>query len=155
MNLEFEWWEQWMICISSTLLNYSWNWRMVFPKHIIQLSRFSSLFEEVCHHSAWWLDMPILLQATDIWISRPVSAINCIPTVSQQDQQSTVSQQDQQSTASQQEHQSSISTVETSKSNQIPAITSLIPTMGPLHISLNSREDIFEIFRPFFNQVYS
>ena len=74
---------------------------------------------------------------------------------SQQHQQSTASQQDQQSTASQQEHQSSTSTVETSKSNQIPAITSLIPTMGPLHISLNSREDIFETFRPFFNQVYS
>ncbi len=62
---------------------------------------------------------------------------------SQQHQQSTASQQDQQPTASQQEHQSSTSTVETSKSNQIPAITSLIPTMGPLHISLNSREDIF------------
>ena len=27
--------------------------------------------------------------------------------------------------------------------------------MGPLHISLNSRENIFETFRPFFNQVYS
>ncbi|XP_028410469.1 uncharacterized protein LOC114533084 [Dendronephthya gigantea] len=48
-----------------------------------------------------------------------------------------------------QEHESSTSTVE------IPAITSLIPTMGPLHISLNSREDIFESFKPFFNQVYN
>ena len=34
-------------------------------------------------------------------------------------------------------------------------MTSLIPTMGPLHFSLNSREDIFETFRPFFNQVCS
>ena len=72
-------------------------------------------------------------------------------------QQSIASQKDQQPTASQQEHQAFTSTVENgiSKTNQVPAITSLIPTMGPLHISLNSRENIFETFRPFFNQVYS
>ena len=35
------------------------------------------------------------------------------------------------------EHVSSTSIVKN------PAVTSLIPTMGPLHISLNSREDIF------------
>ena len=72
-------------------------------------------------------------------------------------QQAVTSQKDQQPTLSQQDHQLSTSTVENhiSISNQIPAISSLIPTMGPLHISLNSREDIFETFRPFFNQVYS
>ena len=68
-----------------------------------------------------------------------------------------LTQYQQSSAASQQEHQSSSNTVENcnSRSDQIPAITSLIPTMGPLHISLNSREDIFHTFRPFFNQVYS
>ena len=60
-------------------------------------------------------------------------------------QQAVASQKDQQPTLSQQDHQLSTSTVENhiSISNQIPAILSLIPTMGPLHISLNSREDIF------------
>lgn len=74
-----------------------------------------------------------------------------------QHQQAIASQKDQQPTSSQQDHQSATSTIENCipKSNQIPAITSLIPTMGPLHISLNSREDIFKTFRPFFNQVYS
>ena len=38
---------------------------------------------------------------------------------------------------------------------QIPAMASLVPTMGPLHISLNSREDIFKTFQPFFQQVYN
>ena len=33
--------------------------------------------------------------------------------------------------------------------------TSIIPTMGPLHISLNSREHIFITFKPFFEKIYS
>ena len=36
-----------------------------------------------------------------------------------------------------------------------PSITSIIPTMGPLHISLNSREHIFITFKPFFKKVYN
>lgn len=36
-----------------------------------------------------------------------------------------------------------------------PAITSLIPIMGPLHISLNSREHVFISFKPFFKKAYS
>jgi hypothetical protein len=35
-----------------------------------------------------------------------------------------------------------------------PSITSVVPTMGPLHISLNSREHIFMSFKPFFKKVY-
>ena len=58
------------------------------------------------------------------------------------------------------QHQKSILSSEcpTENSNptiqQIPAMASLVPTMGPLHISLNSREDIFKTFQPFFQQVY-
>ncbi len=36
-----------------------------------------------------------------------------------------------------------------------PSITSVVPIMGPLHISLNSREHIFMSFKPFFKKVYS
>ena len=36
-----------------------------------------------------------------------------------------------------------------------PSTASIIPTMGPLHISLNSREHIFITFRPFFKKIYS
>ena len=36
-----------------------------------------------------------------------------------------------------------------------PSITSVVPTMGPLHISLNSREHVFMSFKPFFKKVYS
>jgi len=36
----------------------------------------------------------------------------------------------------------------------VPPVTSLIPTIGPLHISLNSREHVFITFRPFFKIVY-
>jgi hypothetical protein len=35
-----------------------------------------------------------------------------------------------------------------------PSITSVVPTMGPLHISLNSREHIFMSFKPLFRKVY-
>ena len=38
---------------------------------------------------------------------------------------------------------------------QIPAMVSLVPTIGPLHISLNSSEDIFKTLQPFFQQVYT
>ena len=44
-----------------------------------------------------------------------------------------------------QESSPSISVV---NENLLP-VTSLIPTMGPLHISLNSREHVFETFKPF------
>ena len=36
----------------------------------------------------------------------------------------------------------------------LPPVTSLIPTMGPLHISLNSRKHVFETFKPFFKTIY-
>ena len=36
-----------------------------------------------------------------------------------------------------------------------PSKTPIIPTMGPLHISLNSREHIFITFKPFFKKVYN
>ncbi|CAB3998876.1 Hypothetical predicted protein [Paramuricea clavata] len=50
-----------------------------------------------------------------------------------------------------QEHQSSTDMVK----GNFPPVTSLIPTMGPLHISLNSREHVFETFKPFFKTVYN
>ena len=34
-------------------------------------------------------------------------------------------------------------------------VTSLIPTIGPLYISLNSREHDFKTFKPFFKTIYS
>jgi len=33
-------------------------------------------------------------------------------------------------------------------------ILSLIPLLGPLHVSLNTRESCFLIFHPFFNELY-
>ena len=39
--------------------------------------------------------------------------------------------------------------------SNFPPVTSLIPMVGPLHISLNSREHIFETFKPFFVTVYN
>jgi len=33
-------------------------------------------------------------------------------------------------------------------------ITHLIPFLGPLHVSLNSRESVFLVFWSFFNQLY-
>ena len=36
----------------------------------------------------------------------------------------------------------------------VAALCSIVPTMGPLHISLNSREHVFVTFRPFFEKVY-
>ncbi|XP_028515844.1 uncharacterized protein LOC114575348 [Exaiptasia diaphana] len=41
-----------------------------------------------------------------------------------------------------------------STSNQ-PKILSVIPCIGPLHISLNARETVFNNFRPFFETVYT
>ena len=38
--------------------------------------------------------------------------------------------------------------------NQQPSILSIVPTIGPLHISLNSREHIVNSFHPFFKSVY-
>ena len=35
-----------------------------------------------------------------------------------------------------------------------PSILSIVPTIGPLHISLNSREHIVNSFHPFFKSVY-
>ena len=35
-----------------------------------------------------------------------------------------------------------------------PCILSVIPTIGPLHISLNSREHVVNSFHPFFKMVY-
>ena len=37
----------------------------------------------------------------------------------------------------------------------VAALCSIVPTMGPLHISLNSREHVFVSFRPFFEKVYT
>ena len=38
--------------------------------------------------------------------------------------------------------------------SQQPSILSIVPTIGPLHISLNSREHIVNSFHPFFKSVY-
>ena len=38
--------------------------------------------------------------------------------------------------------------------SQQPSILSIVPTIGPLHISLNSREHIVNSFYPFFKSVY-
>ena len=38
--------------------------------------------------------------------------------------------------------------------SQQPSILSIAPTIGPLHISLNSREHIVNSFHPFFKSVY-
>ena len=38
--------------------------------------------------------------------------------------------------------------------DSISPITSIVPMLGPLHISLNSREHVFISFRPFFANVY-
>ena len=38
--------------------------------------------------------------------------------------------------------------------SQQPSILSIVPTIGPLHISLNSREDIVSSFHLFFKSVY-
>ncbi len=48
-------------------------------------------------------------------------------------------------------------TSSTDPDNYLPtaALCSIVPTMGPLHISLNSREHVFVTFRPFFEKVYS
>ena len=36
-----------------------------------------------------------------------------------------------------------------------PALCSIVPTMGPLHISLHNREYVFVTFQPFFEKVYN
>lgn len=36
-----------------------------------------------------------------------------------------------------------------------PCYTGIIPHIGPLHISLNSREHVFIVFKPFFRKVYA
>ena len=38
--------------------------------------------------------------------------------------------------------------------SQQPSILSIVPTIGPLHISLNSREHIVNSFHPFFKSVF-
>ena len=38
--------------------------------------------------------------------------------------------------------------------SQQPSILSIVPTIGPLHISLNSREHSVNSFHPFFKSVY-
>ena len=38
--------------------------------------------------------------------------------------------------------------------SQQPSLLSIIPTIGPLHISLNSRENIVHSFHPFFKSIY-
>src|SRR5438132_10290598 len=39
--------------------------------------------------------------------------------------------------------------------NSIPnEITNMVPFLGPLHVSLNTRETCFLKFHPFFNQLY-
>ena len=55
------------------------------------------------------------------------------------------------STPGQKTHSSTTSQV----NDNFPPMTSIIPTMGPLHISLNSREHVFETFKPLFKTVYT
>jgi len=45
-------------------------------------------------------------------------------------------------------------TVENTPSSSTPAILSIVPSIGPLHISLNSREHIVTTFHPFFKLIY-
>ena len=45
-------------------------------------------------------------------------------------------------------------TINTSVSPNQPAILSVIPCIGPLHVSLNAQETVFKDFRGFFADVY-
>ena len=45
-------------------------------------------------------------------------------------------------------------TINTSFSPNQPAILSIIPSIGPLHVSLNAQETVFKDFRGFFGDVY-